>query len=246
MPKNKHDTVKITVNPTRISFTSIFALPQPALQDKITKVNFDYVNCVNSTTLNQIVEPSWLERPSPEVAPDLLGCTLVRKFPDGQVLRGLIVETEAYAVGDPAFHAYRRRTQRNAVLFEPAGRSYVYLIYGIYHCFNVVTDADGIPSAVLIRALQLESLPTESSPKPYRTAAGPGKLCLALQINRDLNALLLQPSEPLWLEHRSLDFQQQLDCQATTFVQTTRIGITQGVDLPWRWYIKNCPAVSRT
>jgi len=201
---------------------------------------------VNSTTLNQIVEPSWLERPSPEVAPDLLGCTLVRKFPDGQLLRGLIVETEAYAVGDPAFHAYRRRTERNAVLFGPAGRSYVYLIYGIYHCFNVVTDADGVPSAVLIRALQLESFPAEiPAKKPHRIAAGPGKLCLALQIDRSLNALMLQPSEPLWLEHRSLEFQQQLENQATNLVQTTRIGLTQGVDLPWRWYIKDCPAVSK-
>jgi DNA-3-methyladenine glycosylase len=201
---------------------------------------------VNSTTLNQIVEPSWLERPSPEVAPDLLGCTLVRKFPDGQLLRGLIVETEAYAVGDPAFHAYRRRTERNAVLFGPAGRSYVYLIYGIYHCFNVVTDADGVPSAVLIRALQLESFPAEiPAKKPHRIAAGPGKLCLALQIDRSLNALMLQPSEPLWLEHRSLEFQQQLENQATNLVQTTRIGLTQGVDFPWRWYIKDCPAVSK-
>ncbi|AFZ30870.1 3-methyladenine DNA glycosylase [Gloeocapsa sp. PCC 7428] len=204
------------------------------------------MNCVNSTTLNQIVEPSWFERPSTEVAPDLLGCTLVRKLPDGQTLRGLIVETEAYAVGDPAFHAYRRRTERNAVLFGPAGRSYVYLIYGIYHCFNVVTDADGVPSAVLIRALQLEFPAEVSFPKPHRIAAGPGKLCLALQIDRSLNAVLLQPSEPLWLEHRTLEFQQQLDCQITSFVQTTRIGITQGVDLPWRWYIKNCPAVSKT
>lgn len=201
---------------------------------------------VNSTTLNQIVEPSWFERPSTEVAPDLLGCTLVRKLPDRQTLRGLIVETEAYAVGDPAFHAYRRRTERNAVLFGPAGRSYVYLIYGIYHCFNVVTDADGVPSAVLIRALQLEFPAEVSSPKPHRVAAGPGKLCLALQIDRSLNALLLQPSEPLWLEHRALEVQQQLDHQVISFVQTTRIGITQGVDLPWRWYIKNCPAVSKT
>lgn len=201
---------------------------------------------MNSTTLNQIVEPSWLERPSPEVAPDLLGCTLVRKFPDGQLLRGLIVETEAYAVGDPAFHAYRRRTERNAVVFGSAGRSYIYLIYGIYHCFNVVTDVDGVPSAVLIRALQLESLSDNASSKPHRIAAGPGKLCLALQIDRNLNGLLLQPGEPLWLEHRSPGFQQQLDDQTTAFVQTTRIGLTQGVDLPWRWYIKNCPAVSKT
>ena len=165
----------------------------------------------------------------------------MRQLPDGRVIRGLIVETEAYAVGDPAFHAYKRRTDRNAVVFGPAGRSYVYLIYGIYHCFNVVTDVDGVPSAVLIRALQLESVPDGEN--LHRFAAGPGKLCLALHIDRSLNGALLQPGEALWLEHRSSE-QPQL-ASSDSIVQTTRIGISKGVDLPWRWYIKNCPAVSR-
>lgn len=203
---------------------------------------------MNSTILDQIVEPNWLARPSTEVAPDLLGCTLVRQLPDKQTIRGLIVETEAYAPGDPAFHAYRRRTDRNWVLFGPAGRTYIYLIYGLYHCFNVVTDQDGVPSAVLIRALQLESLPAGvdgSKQNLLRIAAGPGKLCQVMQIDRSLNGGVLQPSEPLWLEHRGRQFQQQLDCQAVSFVQTTRIGLSQGVDLPWRWYLSNCPAVSR-
>lgn len=197
---------------------------------------------INSNAFNQIVEPNWLARPATIVAPLLLGCVLVRQFPDGQIIRGLIVETEAYAVGDPAFHAYKKRTDRNSVLFGPAGRSYVYLIYGIYHCFNVVTDVDGVPSAVLIRALQLESVPDGEN--LHRFAAGPGKLCLALQIDRSLNGSLLQPGA-VWLEHRSSEFQQQLANSEIAFVQTTRIGISKGVDLPWRWYIKNCPAVSR-
>ncbi|KJH70385.1 DNA-3-methyladenine glycosylase [Aliterella atlantica] len=195
---------------------------------------------VNSTVFNQIVEPNWLARPATIVAPLLLGCVLVRQLPDGRVIRGLIVETEAYAVGDPAFHAYKRRSDRNSVVFGPAGRSYVYLIYGIYHCFNVVTDVDGVPSAVLIRALQLESVPDGEN--LHRFAAGPGKLCLALQIDRSLNGSLLQPGEALWLEHRSSE--QQL-AGSDSIVQTTRIGISKGVDLPWRWYIKNCAAVSR-
>jgi DNA-3-methyladenine glycosylase len=101
----------------------------------------------------QIVEPNWLARPSTEVAPDLIGCTLVRQLPDGTRLRGMIVETEAYSPDDPACHAYRRRTERNGVMFGPAGRTYVYLIYGIYYCLNIVTDLDEVPSAVLIRAL---------------------------------------------------------------------------------------------
>lgn len=198
---------------------------------------------VNSKVFTQIVEPNWLARPAIVVAPLLLGCVLVRQLPDGRIMRGLIVETEAYAVGDPAFHAYKSRTERNAVVFGPAGRSYVYLIYGIYHCFNVVTDADGVPSAVLIRALQLESVPDGENLQ--RFAAGPGKLCLALQIDRSLNGICLQPGEALWLEHRTGEFQQQLANSEIAIVQTTRIGISKGVDFPWRWYIKNCPAVSR-
>jgi len=190
----------------------------------------------------QIVEPNWLARPSTEVAPDLVGCTLVRQLSDGNILRGMIVETEAYGPGDPACHAYRRRTQRNWVMFGPAGSTYVYLIYGMYYCLNIVTDQDEVPSAVLIRALQLESLPRgvnqlEQS-KYHRIAAGPGKLCKALQIDLTLNAQVLKLGEPLWLEHRPPQFQPHL-------IQTTRIGLTKGADLPWRWYLNNCPAVSR-
>ena len=203
---------------------------------------------MNSSLFNQIVEPDVLARPSTEVAIDLLGCSLVRQLPDGQILRGTIVETEAYAPGDPAFHAYRRLTPRNQVLFGLAGRAYIYLIYGMYHCFNIVTDREGVPSAVLIRALQFDSLPAGiniANKKLHTVAAGPGKLCRVLQIDRSLNGTILQPGEPLWLEHRRPEFQQQLDAQALTIVQTTRIGLSQGIDLPWRWYLHPCPAVSR-
>lgn len=203
---------------------------------------------MNSTRFNQIVEPSWLGRPSTEVAPDLLGCIIVRQFPSGQMIRGLIVETEAYAPGDPAFHAYQRRTERNQVVFGPAGRTYIYLIYGMYYCFNIVTDRESVPSAVLIRALQLKSVPhgvDSDSKKPNRLAAGPSLLCRVLQIDRSLNGNILQPGQPLWLEHRERQFQHQLDCQEIVFVQTTRIGLSRGTELPWRWYISNCPAVSK-
>ncbi len=195
----------------------------------------------------------WFNRPSPEVAPDLLGCSLVRRLPDGQVVRGVIVETEAYAPGDPACHAYRRRTPRNSIMFGPAGQTYVYLIYGMYHCLNVVTDADGLPSAVLIRALQLDAIPNWISPnsksgaklKVDRIAAGPGKLCQSLQIDLSLTAKELHPTQPLWIEHRSPQFVTDYSQNRVSFVQTTRIGLTQGVDIPWRWYVKGCPAVSK-
>ena len=190
----------------------------------------------------QIVEPNWLARPSTEVSPDLVGCTLVRQFSNGNILRGMIVETEAYGPGDPACHAYRRRTQRNGAMFGLPGRTYVYLIYGIYYCLNIVTDQDEVPSAVLIRALQLESVPSwVNLPNPlisHRIAAGPGKLCNALQIDLSLNAQVLKPGEPLWLEHRHPQFQPDI-------IQTTRIGLSKGAELPWRWYLNNCRAVSK-
>jgi DNA-3-methyladenine glycosylase len=94
-----------------------------------------------SGSINEIVDASWLARPSPNVAPELIGCTLVRQLPNGEQIRGMIVETEAYETGDPACHAYRRRTPRNGVMFGPAGISYVYLIYGIYHCLNILTSS---------------------------------------------------------------------------------------------------------
>ncbi len=212
----------------------------------------------------QIVEPNWLARLSTEVAPDLVGCTLVRQFSDGTLLRGMIVETEAYGPNDPACHAYRRRTPRNGTMFGPAGRTYVYLIYGVYYCLNIVTDQDEVPSAVLIRALQLECIPSWiercNEPIPYaakqnlksrarhrarvprtklhRLAAGPGKLCKTLQIDLTLNGQVLQVGQSLWLEHRPPQFFPNL-------IQTTRIGLSQGTDLPWRWYLKDCPAVSK-
>ncbi|RMF62263.1 MAG: DNA-3-methyladenine glycosylase [Cyanobacteria bacterium J069] len=198
------------------------------------------------------ITPNWLSRCATEVAPDLLGCVLVRQLPDGQILRGVIVETEAYTPGDPACHAYRRRTARNAVMFGPAGWAYVYLIYGMYHCFNVVTDLDGVPSAVLVRALELEALPpwldSRLDPKRdklHRVAAGPGKLCRALQIDLSLTMTPLAPGQGLWLERRSPKFQTQLDSGALTFVQTTRIGLTQGADRPWRWYVAESNSVSK-
>ncbi|MDY7004066.1 MAG: DNA-3-methyladenine glycosylase [Cyanobacteriota bacterium] len=205
---------------------------------------------MNLTQTNEIIDNTWLKRPSPEVAPDLLGCTLVRQMSNDKIIRSTIVETEAYEPGDPACHAYRSRTPRNAVMFGPPGMSYVYLIYGMYHCLNIVTDADGVPSVVLIRALQLESVPDwlweyipkqKSKLKISRLAAGPGKLCRLLDIDLSLNGSPLGVERPIWLEHPTGQFQKDLQ-----IVQTTRIGITKGTELPWRWYLANCDAVSKT
>jgi DNA-3-methyladenine glycosylase len=190
-----------------------------------------------------LIEASWCDRPSTEVAPDLIGCTLIRQLPNGPLVCATIVETEAYAPADPACHAYRGLSKRNASMFGPPGHSYVYLIYGLYHCFNVVTESAGIGSAVLIRAIALESIPptlaAQSTQKTHRIAAGPGKLCRALNIDRTLDGLPLLPSSGLWLAHRS----SPLAAKAIT--QTTRIGISQAADKPWRWYLTDSLAVSK-
>lgn len=200
--------------------------------------------------MEAVISAEWLARSAVAVAPDLIGCTLVRQLSDGKQLRGIIVETEAYQEGDPACHAYRKQTKRNQVMFGASGYVYVYLIYGMYHCVNVVTDKVSAPSAVLIRALELEqdtleSIPLKPREKRSRVAAGPGKLCRAMQIDLDLYGTKLDKGQAMWLERQSSDWQIKLATGSIELTQTTRIGITQGIELPWRWYIKGCPAVSR-
>jgi DNA-3-methyladenine glycosylase len=197
-----------------------------------------------------VIDREWFNRSAINVAPDLIGCTLVRQLPDGQQMRGLIVETEAYQSGDPACHAYQKKTNRNQIMFGASGYVYVYLIYGMYHCVNIVTDRDGEASAVLIRALELDTETLDMisiSPKEklVQVAAGPGKLCRAMQIDLSLYGTKLEEGQSLWIEQRSTDFQDTLDIDRLKLIQTTRIGLTQGIELPWRWYLKDCPAVSK-
>jgi DNA-3-methyladenine glycosylase len=186
-----------------------------------------------------LLEKSFFARPAYEVAPDLLGCTLVRRI-DGLEYRGIIVETEAYDATDPACHGYRRKTERNRAIFGSPCTAYVYLIYGMYHCVNIVTDREDFCSAVLIRAIECDRLPSwhNLQEKPHRAGAGPGKLCRLLKIDRQLDGITLHPDFDLWVEARSPDFGEQI-------YQTTRIGITQGADIPWRWYLSDRRSVSR-
>lgn len=161
------------------------------------------------------------------------------------IARGQIVETEAYEAGDPAMHQYQRRTERNAVVFGPAGFAYVYRIYRQYHCFNIVTDRDNLASTILIRAVHLEAFPDWYKPKKTKeklekVAAGPGKLCRELQIDESLKGVAIHPDSGLWVEPRSDSESSPLD-----ITQTTRIGLSKGVDIPWRWYLSDSPAVSR-
>lgn len=185
---------------------------------------------------------SILERDAWEVAPSLLGCLLVRDI-DGKQLIGKIVEVEAYYQSDAASHSYKGRTPRTDVMFGPASHLYVYFTYGMHYCCNVVTGPQGHGSAVLIRALEpLEGAGVMEQNRYGRSGLeltnGPAKLCEAYQIDKRWNGHDLQ-EKPLQLVMRD-------PLPQTDIVQTARIGISQAKDVPWRFYIKNNPYVSRT
>jgi len=143
----------------------------------------------------KILARTYFNRSTLDVARSLIGKHLVRQTSNG-LLSGRIVETEAY-IGpeDLACHASRGRTARTDVMFGPAGVAYVYLIYGMYHCLNVVTEREGYPAAVLIRAVE----ETESA----SLIDGPGRVCRFFDIDRQLNRWDLTQRERLWLEDRS-------------------------------------------
>lgn len=129
-------------------------------------------------------------RPTLEVARDLLGRTLCRALPGGRVLRGRLVEVEAYdGPGDRASHAFRGLTARNRWMFEEGGLAYVYLVYGMHHCLNIVTGEAGHPAAILLRAAES---PGDAS------ASGPGRLTRAFEVDRDLDGSSFLDG-PLWL-----------------------------------------------
>ena len=143
-------------------------------------------------TKPRILPRRYFNRPTVTVARSLIGKYLVREI-DSRILAGKIVEVEAYVGSqDKACHASKGRTQRTEVMFGPAGVAYVYLIYGMYHCLNVVTEREEFPSAVLIRAIELNG----------ELIDGPGRLCRALQIDRRLNRADLTVGESLWFEDR--------------------------------------------
>ena len=152
-------------------------------------------------------ERAWFDRPAAALAPDLLGARLVHDSPDGPV-GGRIVEVEAYeGPEDLAAHSARGRTARNAVMFGPPGHLYVYLIYGLHHCLNVVAGPGDKPEAVLIRALEIDEGITlarrrrGARPPDHRLAAGPGNVGQALGVDRTLNGADLLAG-PVRLEPR--------------------------------------------
>lgn len=172
------------------------------------------------------------------LAQSLIGCLLVVRDENEDRRSGIIVETEAYhSVGDAASHSFKGRTVGNAAMFEAPGTLYVYLIYGMYHCINIVSENSGIGAAVLIRALKpcegIEVMEKEWTRhnqriKMINLCRGPGRLSKALGLNRNDNNLSLINSDRIWLEEPPLD-------PTLKIVATPRIGINRAKDLPWRF-----------
>jgi len=138
---------------------------------------------------------SFFRRPAEEVAPELVGCLLVKRHASGELLWGVIVETEAYCQSEPACHGHRRRTPSNETLFGEPGRFYVYVSYGIHHCVNVVTGQANWANGVLLRAL---AMPGE----PERIAAGPALLARRFGLDRRHDGVEAAPASGLWLAPR--------------------------------------------
>lgn len=187
-----------------------------------------------------------------QVASLLLGHLLLRWMdtPEGKVLcGGPIVETEAYLVDDPACHAYVRQTPRNKTMWGQEGRAYVFRIYGAYHCVNAVCRPPGAAEAVLIRAIRptfgIETMQNLRPDEPIAALTnGPGKLCRALHIERDLDGVDLCDSQsPLWIAQNphSKYFEEHFG----PVITTTRIGLTRGVELPLRFYLDGDQWVSK-
>jgi DNA-3-methyladenine glycosylase len=182
------------------------------------------------------------------VAPRLLGHYLLRRTPHG-LAGGPIVETEAYIKNDPACHGYIGPTNRNRALFGHPGHAYVYLIYGFYNCFNTVCCPEHHGEAVLIRAIEpAVDLDWMRANRPVEKitalTSGPGKLCVALDINRTLDRVdLCDANSPVFVaENPDLKtFRRRLAPRITT----TRIGINVAADWPLRYYLQGSHFVSK-
>jgi DNA-3-methyladenine glycosylase len=174
------------------------------------------------------------------LAKALLGCVLVRESDDGMTA-GRIVETEAYLPGDPACHAYRGKSLRNATLFGPPHRAYVYQIYGTNFCFNLSSEVEGEGAGVLVRALEpLEGLGLMGRRRATKNARdlcrGPGRLCEAFAIDRSLDGADPFMHPQLWLAKGELG--------AARVRSSRRIGITQAARRRLRFYTAGSPYVS--
>ena len=169
-----------------------------------------------------ILKKSFYEQPSLDVASKLLGKKLI--FNQHQ---GIITETEAYiGHNDPAAHCYRGYTKRTSVMFGYPGFSYIYFIYGMYYCLNVVTEPKGFPAAILIRGIVLLS-----NNKPNIIINGPGKLCRILQITTEHNNIDMTQNYNFCICNANIDI--------NNYICTPRIGISKAKEKFWRFVVPN-------
>lgn len=185
-------------------------------------------------------------QPTNDVARQLLGKFLVHHSSDGTTV-GKIVETEAYTTHDPANHASRGKTARNVAMFGPAGTAYIYFIYGMYWCFNVVTGDVGVGEAVLIRAIEpvsgIDLMQRRRGTRELNQLGnGPAKLVIAMGITPRMNGESVCSSQLFmtsqWANYISPSIQEN------DIVTTTRIGVSRGQSLLQRYLLKSSPFVS--
>lgn len=191
---------------------------------------------------------SFFEPSAKVVARRLLGHWLVRRTERGWS-GGLIVETEAYLVNDPACHGYKRETPRNRAMYGPPGHAYVYFIYGNHWCFNAVCRPAGEAEAVLVRAIEpaldIEWMQQRRAvAKPTELTNGPAKFCAALDIDRALDHVdLCNAESPIFIGQNAA--RSRLLRKLGPIVTATRIGISQAADWPLRFYLEGSAFVSR-
>jgi DNA-3-methyladenine glycosylase len=175
-----------------------------------------------------ILQRKFYQQDTLKVAQDLLGCFLVRKI-GNKIIRATITETESYiGEDDLACHASKGRTSRTEIMYGLAGHAYIYMIYGMYHCLNIVTEKKNFPAAVLIRSIKIDGI-------DYKKTNGPGKLCKFLKIDRKLNGIDITKKGKLYIEKPA---QNPL---AADIMMGKRIGIDyarQCRHYLWRFYFR--------
>lgn len=195
--------------------------------------------------MRRILSKRFYSKDTIQIARELLGTCLVHETPECRVA-GRIVETEAYLYKeDPACHASRGKTNRNAAMFGPPGHAYIYFIYGLYHCFNVVTAPEGVGEAVLIRALEpIKGIATMELRRKTNVlknlCSGPSKLVQAMGLTREQNGCALTTG-PLTIHSR----ESFGGCPPFEIEISTRIGINVGAELPLRFCVKGSCFTSR-
>ena len=166
------------------------------------------------------------------VAPNLIGCYLIKRISKNKYLSGVIIETEAYSQEEASCHGFSGKTKRNKTLFGEPGNLYIYLSYGIYNCVNIVTGKKNWANGVLLRSIAIKG-------EDERIASGPGLLAKRFGLDRNHDNLPLSPKKNFWLT------KGENAKKIGTIIQTTRVGISQAKDIPWRWYLEGSRSVSK-